>query len=65
MIPILLFEITNFSFFSFFMSSYGLNVMILGFCVSGSTAAVYTGDANSSPWVQVPLEAIFMFNNFF
>jgi len=30
--------------------------MVLGFCVSGSTAAVYTGDVGSSPQVQVPLE---------
>jgi len=27
------------------MSSYGLIVMILGFCVGGGTAAVHTGDA--------------------
>jgi len=30
------------------MSSYGHIVMILGFCVSGSTAAVHTGDAGSN-----------------
>jgi len=30
--------------------------MILGFCVSGSTAAVYSGDVGSNP--------IFLFNNF-
>jgi len=39
------------------MSSYGLIVMILGFCVSGCTAAVHTGDAGSSP-------IIFSFKNF-
>jgi len=33
--------------------------MILGFCVSGSTAAVHSGDM-----LQIPLEAIFLFNNF-
>jgi len=31
------------------MSSYGLDVMILGFCVSGSTAAVHSGDMGSNP----------------
>jgi len=31
------------------MSSYGLDEMILGFCVSGSTAAIHTGDACSNP----------------
>jgi len=31
------------------MSSYKLDVMILGFCVSGSTAAVHTGDADLNP----------------
>jgi len=43
------------------MSSYGLIVMALGCCVSGSTAAVYTEDVGSSlsAWVQVPLEAFF------
>jgi len=50
------------------MSSYGLIVMILGFCVGGSysTAAVHTGDVGSSPRVRVPLEAIliFSFNDF-
>ena len=53
MIPILPFKLPIFtlsSFFSFFMSSYGLNVaMILGFCVSGSTAAVHTGDVGLNP----------------
>jgi len=38
--------------------------MILAFCVSGSTAAVHTGDSGSSPRVQVTLEAIFLFNSF-
>jgi len=41
------------------MSSYGFIVMVLGCSVSGSTAAVHTGDASSSLRVQVPLEAIF------
>jgi len=45
------------------MSSYGLVVMIFGFCVSGGTAAVHrlhTGDANQvRRRVRVPLEAIF------
>jgi len=36
------------------MSSYELIMMVLGVCVSGSTAAVHTGDAD---WV--PLEANF------
>jgi len=38
--------------------------MILAFCVGGDTAAihrVHTGDVR----VRVPLEAIFLFNNFF
>jgi len=30
-----------------FMSSYGL-IVVIGFCVSGTTAAVHTGDAGSS-----------------
>ena len=38
------------------MSSYGLYVMSLGFCVSGNTAAVHTGDMGSNP--------IFSFNDF-
>jgi len=38
--------------------------MILDFCVNGSTSAVHTGDAGSSPRVQVPLKAIFLLNNF-
>jgi len=41
------------------MSSYGLIVMVLAFCVGGGTAAihgVHTGDAR----VQVPLETIFV-----
>jgi len=50
------------------MSSYGLIVLILGFCVGGCTAAVHrlhTGDAGSSLRVQVTLEAnFFSFNNF-
>jgi len=46
------------------MSSYGLIAMTLGFCVSDSTAAVHTGDAGSSPQVQVPLEVIFLFKYF-
>jgi len=37
------------------MSSYGLIVMVFSCCVSGSAAAVHTGDAGSSPWVWVPL----------
>jgi len=41
------------------MFSYGLIVMILGICVSGSTAAVRTGDASSGPTL-----SIFSFNNF-
>jgi len=65
MIPILLFKLPLSSFFSFLCHSYGLIVMVLGCCVSGSTAAVYTGDASSSPQVRVPLEAIFLFNSFF
>jgi len=32
-----------------FLSSYGLNVTILGFCVSGSTVAVHFGDAGLNP----------------
>jgi len=40
------------------MSSYGLIVMVLGCCVSGSTAAVHIGDVGLSPQVGVPLEAI-------
>jgi len=47
------------------MSSYELIVMALGCCVSGSTAAVHTGDAFSSAGVQIPLEAILSFNSFF
>jgi len=47
------------------MSSYGLIVMSLGVCVSGSTAAVCTGGAGWSLRVQIPLEAIFLFNNLF
>jgi len=42
--------------------------MIFGFCVGDGTVAVHrlhTGDAGSSPRVRVPLEAIFLFNNFF
>jgi len=31
------------------MSSYGLIMMVLGVCVSGSTTVVHTGDAGSSP----------------
>jgi len=45
------------------MSSYGLIVMVLAFCVGGGMAAlhrVHTGDAR----VQVPLEINFLFNNF-
>jgi len=41
------------------MSSYGLIVMALSCCVSGSTPAVHIGDAFSSVWVQIPLETIF------
>jgi len=44
------------------MSSYGLIVMILGFCVGGDRAAVHrlhTGDAGSSLQVRIPLEIIF------
>jgi len=33
--------------------------MVFSCCVSGSTAAVHTGDAGSRPRVQVPLQAIF------
>jgi len=53
MIRILLFYL-NYQFFKyldsvvFFMSSYGLNVIVLAFCVCGSTAAVHSGDASSS-----------------
>jgi len=45
------FKLSIFTLSSFlvFMSSYGLIVMILGFCISGSTAAVHTGDVGSSP----------------
>jgi len=54
MIPILAFFkspiFTLPSFFSF-MSSYGLIVMVLGFCVSGSAATVHTGAWDSSPRV--------------
>ena len=32
-----------------FISSYGLDAMILSFCVSGSTVAIHSGDASSSP----------------
>jgi len=45
------------------MSSYGLVVVILGFCVGGGTAAVHrlhTGDVGSSTRVRVPLEAFFV-----
>jgi len=31
------------------MSLYGLNVMVLGFCASGSTAAVHTKDVGLKP----------------
>jgi len=31
------------------MSSYGLNVMVLGFYASGSIAAVHTRDADLNP----------------
>jgi len=31
------------------MSSYGLQVMILGFHASGSTVAVHSGDTGSNP----------------
>jgi len=46
----------------FFMSSYGhiVYVIILGFCVSGSTAATHW----RSPRVRVLLEVIFSFINF-
>jgi len=50
------------------MSSYGLIVMILAFCVGGGTAAIHrlhTGDTGWSLRVRVPLETIFSFNNFF
>jgi len=40
------------------MSSCGLNVTILGFCVSGSTAAVNSWDAGSNPTL-----TNFLFNN--
>jgi len=65
MIPILLLKLPIFTLPMYivslgFVSSYGLIVMILGFCVSGSTAAVHTGDAGSSPTKQ-----FFSFNNFF
>jgi len=49
------------------MSNYGLIIMILAFCVSGGTAAIHglhTGDAGWSSRVWVPLETIFLFNNF-
>jgi len=50
------------------MSSYWLIVMILAFCVGGGTATIHilhTGDAGWIPRVQVPLETIFSFTNFF
>jgi len=31
------------------MSSYGLDIMILGLSVSGNTVAVHTGDADLNP----------------
>jgi len=31
------------------MFSYGLNVIILGFCESGSTVAIHSGDMGSNP----------------
>jgi len=37
------------------MSSYGLIVMVLGFCVIGSTAAFHIEDAGLSPQVQIPI----------
>jgi len=43
-----------FTFSNSFVSSYGLIVMILGFCVSGSIAAVHTGDVGSSLKMLVP-----------
>jgi len=61
MIPILPFKLPIFtlsSFFSIFMSSYGLIAMILCKCVGGGTAAVHTADAGSSLRGQAPLEAI-------
>jgi len=47
------------------MSNYGFIVMIVGFCVSNSTAAVQSGDAGWSPRVQVLLEIIFFTQQFF
>jgi len=52
MIPIFPFKLPIFTlsgFFGFFMSSYGLIVMILSFCLGGDTAAIHrfhTGDAS-------------------
>jgi len=39
------------------MLSYGLNVMVSGFRISGTTAVVHTGDAGLNP-------QFFLFNNF-
>jgi len=39
-------------------------MMVLGFCVSGSTAAVHTGDASSSHGFKSHLMHFFSFNNF-
>jgi len=55
MILFFFFKLQIFTLPSFFMSSYGLIIMILGFCVSGSTAAVNTADAGKL-WVGVPLK---------
>jgi len=41
------------------MSSYGLIMMFLGACVSGSTAAVHAGDAGSSHEFESHLKQIF------
>jgi len=50
------------------MSSYGLIVTILGFCVGGGTAAIHrllTGNVNGSLRVRVPLETKFFLFNIF
>jgi len=46
------------------MSSYGLIMMVLGVCISGTTAAVHTGDVGSSHGFGPHLKQFFSFNNF-
>jgi len=42
------------------MPSYGLIITVLGVCVSGSTAAVHTGDAGSSRRFEPHLKLFFV-----